>query len=177
MLKFIDEIHDQCCCCSFSLYLHSQRPMSAFLLFSQGRRAEVRKEHPDIKNTEVSRMLGEMWRNCTDEEKKPFQDKERALRGKYKVEMEGWKEKAGERKEAEMKRKKEEMERQRKQYDYAVQLAQQQATQVSPQGGYYGQPAGYPNYPMYAQGNPPMYQQSGYPAQYGTCLFGTRCFR
>ncbi|KAL3909124.1 MAG: hypothetical protein SGILL_008214 [Bacillariaceae sp.] len=117
-------------------------------------------------------MLGEMWRNCADEEKKPFQDKERALREKYKVEMEGWKEKAGERKEAEAKRKKDEMARQRQQYDYAVQIAQRQASQQQQQGSYYGQSAGggYPNYQMYAQGNPAMYQQSGYPAQYGACL-------
>ena len=143
--------------------------MSAFLLFSQVRRAEVRQQNPDIKNTEISRLLGEMWRNCSDEEKKPFQDEEKSLREKYKVDMEDWKEKAPERKEAEEKRRKEELARQRQQYDYAVQIAQQHATTQAPQqGNFYGQsPGGYANYQMYAQRPPAPYQQAGYPAQYG----------
>jgi hypothetical protein len=146
--------------------------MSAFLLFSQGRRAKVRNEHPEMKNTEVSRILGEMWRTCTDEQKKPFQDEEKALRERYKVEMEGWKEKADERKEAAMKRKKEDMERQKQQHNYAVQIAQSYVQTPQHHGGiqqtnFYGQSIGYTNHQLYPQGHPAMYQQVGYSSQYG----------
>lgn len=145
--------------------------MSAFLLFSQGRRADVRKQNPDIKNTEVSRILGELWRGSTDEEKKPFVEKEKELREKYKVEMEGWKEKAGERKEEEMKRQKEQME-QRLQYEYAVKIAQpqHQHSGMQQQGNYYGQSVGYTNsssYQLYPQGHASMYQHPGCQSQYG----------
>jgi HMG (high mobility group) box len=69
-----------------------KRPMSAFLYFSQGKRAQIKKEKPDIKNTEVSRLLGEMWRNMTGEERAPHIDRERREREIYKVAMAEWKE-------------------------------------------------------------------------------------
>lgn len=145
--------------------------MSAFLLFSQGRRTEVRTQHPGMKNTEVSRVLGELWRGSTEEEKMPFVQQEKSLREKYKVDMEEWKEKAGERKEEEMKRQTEQLVRQRQQYEYAVRIAQpQQQHNGQQQSNYYGQAAAFSNpssYQLYPQGNASMYQQAGYQSQYG----------
>jgi HMG (high mobility group) box len=69
-----------------------KRPMSAFLYFSQGKRAQIKKEKPDIKNTEVSRLLGEMWRNLTDEERMPHVERERREREIYKVAIAEWRE-------------------------------------------------------------------------------------
>ncbi|EEC51899.1 predicted protein, partial [Phaeodactylum tricornutum CCAP 1055/1] len=60
-----------------------KRPMSAFLYFSLGRRSDLKKKHPEIKNTEVSRLLGEMWRSASEEQRKPHVDKEKAEREKY----------------------------------------------------------------------------------------------
>lgn len=65
--------------------------MSAFLYFSQGKRSVLKEQNPSMKNTEVSRLLGEMWRNCTDDEKRPFVDKEKTEREKYKIAMAEWK--------------------------------------------------------------------------------------
>ena len=65
--------------------------MSAFLYYSQTRRKTVQGEHPEMKNTEVSRHLGEMWRNASDEEKKPYIEKEIEEREKYKVATAKWK--------------------------------------------------------------------------------------
>lgn len=69
-----------------------KRPMSAFLYFSQGRRQHIKEKHPEMKNTEVSRLLGEQWRNATDEERKPYIEKEREEREKYKVSIADWRE-------------------------------------------------------------------------------------
>ena len=69
-----------------------KRPMSAFLYFSQGKRSEIKKERPEIKNTEVSRVLGEMWRNLSAEERAPFVERERKEREVYKVAIAEWRE-------------------------------------------------------------------------------------
>lgn len=69
-----------------------KRPMSAFLHFTQGRRSRIKLENPDMKNTEVSKILGELWRNCTEEERKPYVETEKVEREKYKVAMSKWKE-------------------------------------------------------------------------------------
>jgi hypothetical protein len=68
-----------------------KRPMSAFLHFSQGKRSKIKEQQPDIKNTEVSRLLGEMWRNCSEEERKPYVEKEKEERVVYKIAMAEWK--------------------------------------------------------------------------------------
>lgn len=67
-----------------------KRPMSAFLYFSQGKRTVLKNKHPEMKNTEVSRLLGEMWRNASEEEREPHISKERSEREKYKVAIAEW---------------------------------------------------------------------------------------
>ena len=67
-----------------------KRPMSAFLYFSQGKRSVLKQQNPNMKNTEVSRLLGEMWRNASEEEKRPHVEKEKAEREKYKVAIAEW---------------------------------------------------------------------------------------
>jgi hypothetical protein len=61
--------------------------MSAFLKYSQTRRPEVKKQNPDMSNTDVSRLLGEMWRNASPKSKAPYVDREEAERAKYKIEI------------------------------------------------------------------------------------------
>lgn len=67
-----------------------KRPMSAFLYFSQGRRRQIKDANPSLKNTEVSRLLGEMWRNAPEEERRPHIEKEKEEREKYKVAIADW---------------------------------------------------------------------------------------
>ncbi len=67
-----------------------KRPMSAFLYFSQGRRQQIKDKNPEMKNTEVSRLLGEQWRNASEEERRPYVDKEKGEREKYKVSIADW---------------------------------------------------------------------------------------
>ena len=69
-----------------------KRPMSAFLYFSQGKRTEIKEERPEIKNTEVSRVLGEMWRNLSAEERAPYVERERQVRETYKIAIAEWRE-------------------------------------------------------------------------------------
>ena len=61
-----------------------KRPMSAFLDYSKTLRSQAIKDNPHVTdNKEISKILGSMWRNATDEEKQPFIDKELLLRDEY----------------------------------------------------------------------------------------------
>jgi hypothetical protein len=145
-----------------------KRPMSAFLLFSQGRRRKVKEENPGVrKNTEISRLLGELWRQSTDEERKPFIEKEKELREKYKAVLALWKENDDKRKEAEDKRNREQLEWQRQQQEHAQQHAEQYAQQQHAVGA---QPMQHFPHLSYMQPPPPQgyapYQQPGYPQQH-----------
>lgn len=61
-----------------------KRPMSAFLKFSQKTRKEVKMNNPDMSNTDVSRLLGEMWRNASARTRAPFVEEELRERANYK---------------------------------------------------------------------------------------------
>lgn len=50
--------------------------MSAFLKYSLSRRKAVKANNPDMNNTDISRLLGEMWRNAHEDEKKPYVEEE-----------------------------------------------------------------------------------------------------
>ena len=40
-----------------------KRPMSAFLMYAQQQRKVLQAENPDMPNADISRLLGETWRN------------------------------------------------------------------------------------------------------------------
>eukprot|EP00934_Nitzschia_sp_Nitz4_P006598 Nitzschia sp. Nitz4//scaffold191_size41780//39658//41064//NITZ4_007478-RA/size41780-augustus-gene-0.65-mRNA-1//1//CDS//3329540214//6588//frame0 len=67
-----------------------KRPMSAFLSFSNAKRTEVKDSNPDMGNAEVSRILAQMWKDATEDEKKEHIDKEFKLRQEYKVAIAEW---------------------------------------------------------------------------------------
>ncbi|VDP02661.1 unnamed protein product [Soboliphyme baturini] len=63
-----------------------KRALSAFFFFSQGKRPEVQKGHPDYKVGQIAQELGRMWKELTDEQKKKYE--EMALRDKLRYENE-----------------------------------------------------------------------------------------
>jgi hypothetical protein len=67
-----------------------KRPMSAFLSYSNSKRAQVKKDHSDIGNAEVSRILATMWKDAPEEDRKFHIDQEFKLRQKYKVAIAEW---------------------------------------------------------------------------------------
>ena len=117
--------------------------MSAFLYFSQDKRREIKEKYPSMRNTEVSRKLGDLWRNASEEERTPHIEREKVEREQYKNEIAEWR-----------KKHEEKMEEQRKaqakaQAEHTAQLAsmyntatgsasneQEQAQYNYPPGGY-----------------------------------------
>jgi len=52
--------------------LHPKRPATAFILFCNEHREQIRKENPDISMIEISRLLGKKWGVLSDEQKKVY---------------------------------------------------------------------------------------------------------
>jgi len=61
-----------------------KRPMSSFLAFSQKYRGTVRQNDPTVSQKDVSKRLSEMWKNCPEDEKKEFVEREVKEREIYK---------------------------------------------------------------------------------------------
>ncbi|TMW59463.1 hypothetical protein Poli38472_004532 [Pythium oligandrum] len=78
-----------------------KRASSAFLFYSQVMRPRIKADHPDMKNTEISKQLGEAWGKATEAQKAPFIEKEKEDRDRYKREMEEWNQSRAEREFAE----------------------------------------------------------------------------
>ncbi|ULU08726.1 hypothetical protein L3Y34_019737 [Caenorhabditis briggsae] len=53
---------------------HIKRPMNPFMLWCLQKRGEMLKSQPGMRPAEVSKQLGEGWKNLTEEEKQPFRD-------------------------------------------------------------------------------------------------------
>lgn len=49
-----------------------RRPPNAFFVWSVSERKNMYKIFPKLPNTEVSKLLGEKWRNLSPEEKQPY---------------------------------------------------------------------------------------------------------
>lgn len=67
-----------------------KRPMSAFLSFSNSKRAYVKEKHPNVGNAEISRILAQMWKDASPEERKDHVDREFKLRQEYKTAIAEW---------------------------------------------------------------------------------------
>lgn len=80
-----------------------KRPMSAFLAFSNKRRAALKRENPDATNADLSKMLSKQWKTADPVLKKEYTDEEAGLRAQYKIAMAAWRKKVAEEKKAERK--------------------------------------------------------------------------
>ena len=58
--------------------------MSPFLFFSNEKRNQLRTEHPELKMTDISSKLGELWRSMSDDERAPYVEKSKEDRDRYK---------------------------------------------------------------------------------------------
>eukprot|EP00934_Nitzschia_sp_Nitz4_P000174 Nitzschia sp. Nitz4//scaffold42_size132992//97085//99309//NITZ4_003413-RA/size132992-augustus-gene-0.118-mRNA-1//-1//CDS//3329551760//174//frame0 len=69
-----------------------KRPASAFLMFSNPRRAALKKERTDLSNGDISKLLSQMWKDATPAERKPYEDEEVKRRNQYKEKVAVWRE-------------------------------------------------------------------------------------
>eukprot|EP01029_Cantina_marsupialis_P017095 TRINITY_DN383_c2_g2_i1.p2 TRINITY_DN383_c2_g2~~TRINITY_DN383_c2_g2_i1.p2 ORF type:complete len:367 (-),score=120.77 TRINITY_DN383_c2_g2_i1:259-1359(-) len=63
-----------------------KRPSTSYFLWCSSVREEMKKEHPEMKVTELSKVMGEKWRGMSDEDKIPFVEKAKTLKDAYLIE-------------------------------------------------------------------------------------------
>ena len=68
---------------------------NAFILFCGENRDSVKKENSDLKPTEITKKLGEMWRELDDEDKEEYQNKAKEDKERFENEMEDYEPKDG----------------------------------------------------------------------------------
>ena len=56
---------------------------NAYMIFCKSRRGELKNELPELAFGKIGAKLGEMWRNMTQEEKKPYEDRAMVDRERY----------------------------------------------------------------------------------------------
>jgi len=73
-----------------------KRPMSAFLAFSNKRRAPLKREHPNATNADLSKMLSKVWKAAEPDFKATYIEEEAKLRAQYKINIVAWRKKKSE---------------------------------------------------------------------------------
>lgn len=69
-----------------------KRAMSAFIHYSQEMRPKIKKENPELKTTEITKILGAKWRAASEEDKRSHVEYEKRERETYYKELAVWKE-------------------------------------------------------------------------------------
>ncbi|PQM42550.1 high mobility group B protein 6-like [Prunus yedoensis var. nudiflora] len=69
--------------------LKPKQPMSAFFLFTNERRAALVAESKTV--PEIAKITGEEWKNMTDKQKRPYEERAKKNKEKYMQEMEVYK--------------------------------------------------------------------------------------
>merc|ERR1711936_1460310 len=72
-----------------------KRPLNAYMMFANEKRPQHQKDYPELKITEIAKMIGEEWRSMSDDEKSPYTKEAKRLKAIYekkKSACERWKE-------------------------------------------------------------------------------------
>eukprot|EP00117_Sycon_ciliatum_P003607 scpid38452/ scgid8334/ Transcription factor SOX-8 len=69
---------------------HVKRPMNAFMVWAKTERRKLAMKLPGIPNSEVSKLLGDMWRSLTDEEKDKYRGQSEKIRVQHKKDNPGY---------------------------------------------------------------------------------------
>ncbi|GAA5822806.1 hypothetical protein JCM5353_003530 [Sporobolomyces roseus] len=63
-----------------------KRPLSAYMHFSQAKRAEVKEENPDVTFGEIGKLLGAKWKEADADDRAPFEEKAKEDKARYEKE-------------------------------------------------------------------------------------------
>lgn len=80
-----------------------KRPMSAYLMWLNSSRQEIKKDNPGLKMTDIAKKAGEMWRSMKD--KSEWEQKAADAKDAYTKEMESFNANGGDGGEAKPKKK------------------------------------------------------------------------
>lgn len=66
-----------------------KKPISGYVIFSNTKRAEVKQKNPSLSPKQILTLLGKLWRELSDDDKKPYKDLAEEDRERYKREIGG----------------------------------------------------------------------------------------
>jgi hypothetical protein len=75
-----------------------KRPMSAYFLFMNATRAQVKKENPDFKIGDIAKEMGKMWGVITPADKSKYEKEAVAAKKKWEVEKAAYEQSGGRKK-------------------------------------------------------------------------------
>lgn len=64
-----------------------KRPANAYQLFSNDNRAKIQAKYPNEQMGFISKKLGEMWKNCSEKDKKSYNEKAATAKEEYEEQM------------------------------------------------------------------------------------------
>jgi len=67
-----------------------KKSKNAFMIFTAANREQVKADNPDIKPTDISKKMGEMWGDLSDEDKEPYVEESEKLKAEYLEKKEKW---------------------------------------------------------------------------------------
>merc|ERR1712136_361636 len=67
-----------------------KRPTSAYFFYAGDVRPGIREENPDMKITEVAKLIGAQWQELDDDEKKPYEEKAAKDKKRYEKEKKAY---------------------------------------------------------------------------------------
>ncbi|CAJ0578668.1 unnamed protein product, partial [Mesorhabditis spiculigera] len=65
--------------------VYVKRPQNPFILWATAKRADVLKQFPKISMRDANAMLGSMWKQLSDEERRPYFDQAKQSRAEHKM--------------------------------------------------------------------------------------------
>jgi len=70
-----------------------KRPLTAYMLFCQEKRAEIKKNNPTVSFGEIGKLLGQAWQQLSPDDRKPYEDSSKEAKAHYLQEMKEYKDK------------------------------------------------------------------------------------
>ncbi|KAG2433609.1 hypothetical protein HYH02_012538 [Chlamydomonas schloesseri] len=71
-----------------------KKPMGAYMWFCKEMRESVKADNPDFSVTDIGRRLGELWKECEEEDKKKFHKMAEEDKDRYNKENAAYQKKA-----------------------------------------------------------------------------------